>query len=125
MRGVGQVERFRVKGGPMASTSADGMNGMFVVPCGNVRLHVIASDGSDWDDCGLPGEAFEHVSVSLPARCPTWEEMDFVKRLFWRDDETVMQLHVPRTSHINMHNHCLHMWRPIGREIPTPPTACV
>lgn len=56
------------------------------------NLLVIASSGD-------PAVPWEHVSVSVSGarRCPTWEEMDAVKRLFWADDETVMQLHVPRT----------------------------
>jgi hypothetical protein len=38
--------------------------------------------------------------------------MDAIKRLFFHDTETVMQLHVARTSHINLHPFCLHLWRP-------------
>jgi hypothetical protein len=87
------------------------VNGAYVVPIGATRLTVIASDGLGWD----------HVSVSLPNRCPTWEEMDHIRRLFFRDDETVMQLHVPNTDHVNTHRFCLHLWRPNdGREIPRP-----
>jgi hypothetical protein len=89
------------------------------------RLQVIASDGRDWADCGLPGGPWEHVSVSLPTRCPTWAEMDWVKRLFWEDDEVVLQLHVPRRDHISIHNFCLHLWRPVGVELPLPPREAV
>lgn len=106
------IERHRITSGPMASPASYGPNGAFQIPGpdGRALLCVIASDGDGW----------EHVSVSLRARCPTWEEMDFVKRIFWRDDETVMQLHVPRDRHVNYHEHCLHLWRPTGAEIPLP-----
>lgn len=87
--------------------------GAFMVPYlkHGVTLRVIASFGCGWD----------HVSVSLPNRCPNWLEMEHVKRLFFRDDEAAMQLHVPPSEHINHHQHCLHIWRPHGVDIPMPP----
>jgi hypothetical protein len=65
-------------------------------------LRVIVSATARWD----------HVSVSLPDRCPTWEEMSHIKDLFFEDHETVMQLHVPKSEHINCHSYALHLWRP-------------
>ena len=47
--------------------------------------------------------------------------MDWVRRGFWLDDECVMQLHPPRSEHINVHPNCLHMWRPQRETIPMPP----
>jgi hypothetical protein len=79
------------------------------------RLHIIASWDLGWD----------HVSVSLNDRCPTWDEMEKVKRLFFRDHETAFQLHVPTQEHINIHPYCLHLWRPHGVAIPRPPQAMV
>lgn len=78
-------------------------------------LRIIASNGEGWD----------HVSVSRANRCPNWPEMEQVKRLFFRDDETAMQLHVPPADHINCHPNCLHLWRPHGVEIPRPPAFMV
>lgn len=59
------------------------------------------------------GEGWEHVSVSLPNRCPNWVEMDFVKRMFWRDDEVVMQLHISDDRKVDRCKTCLHLWRPM------------
>lgn len=88
-------------------------NGAFYIP---VRgLIIIASNGGDW----------EHVSVSLKDRCPTWDEMEWVKRKLWSDDDTVMQLHVPVSEHKNFHQYCLHLWRPTNQEIPRPPAIMV
>jgi len=81
----------------------------------NVLLAVIASDGDGWD----------HVSVSHRARCPKWDEMEYVKRLFFKDDEAAMQLHVPPIDHINCCKNCLHLWRPQNHEIPRPPEIMV
>lgn len=92
-------------------------DGYYEVPCrsSSVPLRVVASDGLGWD----------HVSVSLPTRTPTWAEMELVRKLFFRDDEVVLQFGVPLSNHINIHNFCLHWWRPQGVEIQLPPKEMV
>lgn len=100
--------------------------GVFRVPAKGIRkgLLVIVSRG-EMPDAG-EGMAWDHVSVSLPMRCPTWEEMEQVKRLFFLPGETAMQLHVDTGEHISNHRFCLHIWRPTdGREIPLPPSIMV
>jgi hypothetical protein len=59
------------------------------------------------------GEGWDHISVStnLP-RCPSWAEMEQVKRTFFRPEEEAMQIHAPVDDHISVHPHCLHIWRP-------------
>lgn len=76
---------------------------------------VIASASFGW----------EHVSVSRADRCPTWDEMCDVKSLFWDDDDCVIQYHPPKKDHINNHEYCLHLWRPIGIDLPMPPKIMV
>lgn len=84
---------------------------------GREVLRIIASAGEGWD----------HVSVSLVNRCPTWAEMSWVKSQFFHDDDAVMQLHVAATNHLNVHPYCLHLWRPWARVgvIPLPPSIMV
>lgn len=78
----------------------------------STALRVIASSGGGWD----------HVSVSLADRCPTWHEMDAMKRVFFRPDEVAMQLHPAEKDHVNCHPFTLHLWRPNGgKRIPLPP----
>ena len=90
--------------------------GAFMVPSPVMgTLCVLASAGQGWD----------HVSVSTPNRTPTWQEMEHIKRLFFRDDACAMQLHVPPSAHISVHAHCLHIWRPHGLAIPLPPPSMV
>lgn len=94
--------------------------GAFMLPpkIGNRAILAIASNGGGW----------EHVSVSIrqgkhcPA--PTWEEMAYVKSLFWDDEDCVIEYHPPRSQYVNMFN-CLHLWRPTDREIPLPPSILV
>ncbi|HEX5213293.1 MAG TPA: hypothetical protein VFW22_16330 [Pseudolabrys sp.] len=77
-----------------------------------VQLHIIAGNGMGWD----------HVSVSTSLEeTPTWAEMEQVKRLFFRDHEVAMQLHVPVSEHISYHPWTLHIWRPHFKKLPTPP----
>lgn len=94
------------------SSDNDGNNGLFLIPRPreNAPLKVVASDGDGW----------EHVSVSLPDRTPTWEEMHRVKRIFWDPEDVVIQYHPAESEYVNNHENCLHMWRPIDKEIPTP-----
>jgi hypothetical protein len=64
---------------------------------------------------------WEHVSVSLANRCPTWDEMCWVKSLFWEDDETVCQFHPPKSEYVNFHQYCLHLWKPTKEVLQLPP----
>jgi hypothetical protein len=113
-------EKYRIKTGPMASSFDNGNNGQFMVTSLKLRspLAVQASDGFGW----------EHVSVSLNPilkRCPTWEEMCFIKGLFWDAEDCVLQFHPAKNDYINNHPYCLHLWRPIGIEIISPPSILV
>lgn len=84
----------------------------FRSPCDRrLMLRVIASNGEGWD----------HVSVSTDRRCPNWEEMEHIKRIFFKPDEVAMQLHVAESDHISQHPYCLHIWRPHDVWIPLPP----
>ncbi len=120
-------EHFRaaLKDGIYASRTGDQF-GCFVVPDRCDRLFVIASGAESFE---IP---FEHVSVTIRnrkmeplRRCPTWEQMCLVKSLFWDDEQAVMQLHPPKSEHVNNHAFCLHLWRPTAVEIPLPPSICV
>lgn len=108
-------EQYRVKNGPLASDVRYGNNGLFIVPCENYDLKVIASDGEGW----------EHVSVSLKNRDPNWRQMCFIKELFWDPEDCVVQYHPPRSQYVNQHEHCLHLWRPIKEALPIPPSILV
>lgn len=79
-------------------------------PCARDLQVIFASADPQW----------EHVSVSTPTRPPNWAEMCFIKHLFWDGEDTVMQLHPPESRYVNLHPHCLHLWRPIDQPIPLP-----
>lgn len=78
--------------------------GLLDLPTG-VRASVVAGNNED---------GWEHVSVELYARrLPTWEEMCYVKDLFWNDEEEVVQIHPKKSQYVNM-TEALHLWRPVG-----------
>lgn len=98
------------------------VGGFFFIPTKGVRqgLKVIASSGT------IPtSNGWDHVSVSLPNRTPTWEEMDKVKRLFFLPHEVAFQLHPEESDHISNHRYCLHIWNNIFQPVPMPPPEMV
>lgn len=125
------LEEWRVREGPYATTTGMKMGAFRILlpkSMGGLWINVLASDGSGWAEGGLPGTPWEHVSVSVrghPDRCPTWEQMCWVKDAFFDPEETVIQLHPPRSTYVNFHGGTLHMWRPVGVDIPLPPPVTV
>lgn len=112
------VEKGRVKGGHYATSGGERYGAfMLKAPTGG-RLRILVSDGDE-------SMRWEHVSVSLEDRCPTWEEMCWVKSLFWEPEECVVQYHPPESEYVNRHQFCLHLWRPLGAEVPRPPRIAV
>lgn len=89
----------------------DDRNGAFEIPYKGRRFRLIVSDGGGWD----------HVSISLKDRCPTWLEMCHFKDLFFKKSETVVQFHPAEAAYVNLHPNCLHLWRKQkkgGHELP-------
>jgi hypothetical protein len=95
------------------SSYADDQNGAFRLmgPCKRPLL-MIASNGGGWD----------HISVSIAdnEEIPTWDEMCFVKDLFFEAEEPAFQYHPPQSRYVNIFKGCLHLWRPQGVAIPMP-----
>ena len=68
-----------------------------------IRAHLVVGENED---------GWEHVSIELYARrLPTWEEMCFIKDLFWDDEEEVVQIHPKKSHYVNL-TEALHLWRP-------------
>jgi hypothetical protein len=120
MRNLNQLNEFRRHEAERRATggkNGDAAHGFFSLPSpvDGHPLNVIAASNVGWD----------HVSVSRTDRCPTWEEMEFIKHKFFQGHETAMQLHVPASDHVNAHPFCLHLWRPLQGAIPRPPSFLV
>lgn len=105
--------RMRDKERELYGCNGDNGNGIFKVFVGGKSFFCIVSNGGGW----------EHVSISKPnaKRCPTWEEMCAIKDIFFEPEEAVVQYHPPKSQYVNRHEFTLHLWRPIGVEVPMPP----
>jgi hypothetical protein len=117
VRDLRELDKYRITD-PKALTftggwAGDETCGAFITPSplDQKPLVVQASANEGWD----------HVSVSREKRVPNWHEMSHIHRVFFKDGEVAMQLHLPASDHINIHPNCLHLWRPHNEKIPLPP----
>lgn len=113
-------EKYRVKNGILRSDSFFGNAGAFEIPFDETTTaFCIASDGLGW----------EHVSVHIVdegnQETPMWDEMCKIKDMFWDAEDCVIQYHPPKSEYVNIHEHVLHLWKPIGQEILLPPSMMV
>lgn len=113
-----RIEQYRDQNGPLGPSKPGTNWGTFNISRPSGLLRIISS-GTDFN------HNWEHISVSLSDRCPTWEEMCFVKNLFWNEEETVVQFHPKKSKYVNNFPHVLHMWKRIGIEYELPPDECV
>lgn len=91
------------------------IDGNFFDPVSQKRYFTIFTSSMGW----------EHASVSQPNKTPSWEIMCRVKDIFWTEDECCIEYHPKKEDYINNHEHCLHIWKPIGVELPMPPSIMV
>ena len=98
----------KARGAIYRETGEDG--GRCIINYKGTPIRMQYSWGLDW----------EHVSISTEKRCPTWNEMCFVKELFWKDDEWCVQYHPAKEDYVNLNPYCLHIFRPISVELPKP-----
>lgn len=117
-------EKYRIKDHPLLKSDASyGNNGAFKIPCpgdSTLTAFVMVSDGMGW----------EHVSVHIvdtanDSLTPEWEEMCWIKGLFWDEEDCVIQYHPAKSEYVNCHKHTLHLWRPVGQTFPIPPSIMV
>ena len=111
--------KHRLRTGQLRSDDSYENNGFFIVPYqkpNGLQYRIQASDGMGW----------EHISVSLgltgreAMRCPTWDEMCYMKSIFWDEDDCVIQYHPAKSQYVNRHPFVLHLWRPTDQIIPIP-----
>lgn len=111
--------KYKTKHPYIPDSVLSGNNGFFLFPhyrINDYEIRCMVSDGMGW----------EHVSVTVShknkdsSRCPTWEEMCWVKDMFWNESDVVVQYHPAKKDYISMHPYCLHLWKPIGVLLPTP-----
>lgn len=109
---------------PLATRPNSGEDGMFIFdgPCG-AELVCLAASGKNWEANGLPGAAWEHVSVVCRrANRPANQlEVQAVIDRFWTPEDMVMQFHWPLAEGQHLDPLVVHLWAPIGFDVPCPP----
>lgn len=115
-----RVERARERGGAWATAPGDDFGRFLLRTHAGVSLLCLLGSGTS----EVP---WEHVSVSCPRvrRCPTWDEMSWVKSLFFDDEECVVQFHPRKSQYVNQHPYCLHLWKSVAVAFPEPPRVAV
>lgn len=93
----------------------DGFNGIYVDPVERKNYFFVFSWGQGW----------EHLSVSQRNKTPSWDIMCRIKNVFWGEDEACVEYHPKKEDYVNLHPHCLHIWKEVGKEFPTPPSILV
>lgn len=56
------------------------------------------------------GKRWIHLSLARMDRTPTHEELAEVKDIFLGRERLAIHLYPPRSKHVNLHPHCLHLW---------------
>ena len=98
-----------------AETDNDGIGGYYYDKFNNKKLNFIFSYQMGW----------EHLSVSMPSKTPSWEQMCMMKYIFWNEDEACVEYHPKKEDYVNNHKHCLHIWKPTNEVLPLPPSILV
>lgn len=110
-----RAEKYRKKHPAHLVHKKGDLYGWFEIPtknCGPILRCLVSQ--------GFEAYEFDHVSVSLAHRCPTWEEMCMVKDIFFDEKDCVVQFHVPKSDHVNCMPYCLHLWRWTKGNFPRP-----
>ncbi len=106
-------EQYRVIIGAMKTEPNCGNYGSFKFKRNGFEYKIIASD-LVWEHVSV------HCTVGKKDKTPTWEQMCYVKDLFWGKEDCVVQFHPPESEYVNIHNHVLHLWRKVDTNFPTP-----
>lgn len=115
------VEHWRITSGRLASDASAGRNGAFSLPHrrdAESRYAVIVSDGGGWDHVSV--HVMRMTAEDSENRTPEWEDMAYLKQVFFLSSECVVQFHPATERYINQHPHTLHLWRPQNVNLPQP-----
>lgn len=91
-----------------------------------IKMEVHSMKGSDKAlVCISRVLGWEHLSVSFKNKIPSWEVMNEMKEMFFRDDEDAFQYHPKKDDYINNNEYTLHIWRPLEGMKQIPPSVLV
>ena len=77
-----------------------------------------------WNKCNLTGiECFQTIDNCYLVDDEGNDTGEYDR--FWGDDQWVVEFHPPASEYVNNMENCLHLWRPINKELPTPASILV
>jgi hypothetical protein len=85
------------------------------------RIRLAATEGIEWEHVSARIVVLDKKGSAIGGRVPTWNEMCWIKNLFFEEEEAVVQFHPPKSEYVNNHPHVLHLWRHKAAEFPRPP----
>ena len=90
----------------------------------HAEIHVGGWDGSiiftnnaGWEHCSI-APYFKRI-------IPDWDAMCKIKKIFWEDEEAVIQVHPRKSEYVNNLGNCLHLWRCTYKDMVLPPSCLV
>lgn len=69
-----------------------------------------------WSVERIDGQVWRHLSVATTSGIPSYTMMAGIKRWLLGDEGKAIMVFPPRSEHINIHQHCLHLWEPVGHD---------
>jgi len=124
------LEPFRVTEGEGATTSEAGMSGNFSFKLKDaiVQVSFAGDEIEGWEhaiavcfDKPQSNIISRLTSTKEPEpRCPTNEEIMHIKRLFWEDDEAVVEIFPAKGNKTPWHTIARHLWRRTYSDFPMP-----
>ena len=121
-------EKNRITNHPYyGSDSSFGNNGVFKIhPPFSVKEYLcIVSDMLGWEHVSVSMTKTNNASKKKTNAIPTWDDMCFIKSLFWDEDDTVLQFHPKKSEYVNNHDKVLHLWRKVGVDHELPPNMMI
>lgn len=103
-----RANRWRLRGiSKLATTDANGWNGIFIVPISGTVWYVQLSDQEGW----------RHLCAHSTDLKPSPEVLHFLTQAFFADDAPVVQFLAPSCL---ADRHIIHLWESIEAPMPVP-----
>jgi hypothetical protein len=67
-----------------------------------------------WSVERIDGQVWRHLSVAGADRLPTYDELAKIKNWLLGPESKAIQVFAPASQHINVCQHALHLWSPVG-----------
>lgn len=122
MKNLKCLSNFKKESLPDLSTMMEPgtFNTRYLIPGNNCTINLIISNTLGWDHISMTIQV-EDTYGFMYNRMPSANEMEAMKKLFFNDDEPVIEVHPKKEDYVNIHPYVLHLWKPNLIDLPIPP----